>query len=160
MCFVCVTTVCAFSGCGNQASDSAGKDGKSDANKTNVAQNNSVSNENLDAMIERLEKQAEKSPGVDTVNEALANAYVRRGNARRTAGELKDALQDYRRALIFDEDNLEAQRSIAELSLQVEGERTGEYGEPEPPPISPGVTAQDEEAASTPKPSPTAKKRP
>ena len=109
----------------------------------------------LDAEIQRLEKLAERNPGEDSVTRPLAAAYVRRGNTLRAAGDLRGALKDYRSAIKYDEDNEEAQKNIAEIVPQVEGEKTGEYGEPAPLPITPNVTTDTEDNAG---PSPTPRK--
>ena len=119
-----------------------------------------VSDANLNAEIERLERSAERNPLDDDVNKALAKAYVRRGNIARAAGDLRAALKDYRSALRYDEDNDEAQKFSAEIGVQVEGEQTGEYGEPAPLPITPNVAADDDDNAPTPQQTPTPRKRP
>ncbi len=67
-----------------------------------------------------------------------------------TPQRLREAMDDYRRALRNDPDNEEAQRNAAEIAPQVEGTPTGEYGEPAPLPISPNVA--DDEAKPTPTP--------
>lgn len=107
----------------------------------------------LDSEIESLERHAERSPS-DDVRASLAAAYVRRGDARRAAGDLRSAFEDYQSALRNDPDNEDAQRAVADLKPQVEGEREGEYGEPEPLPITPGVTSGAGSASPTPEPSP------
>jgi tetratricopeptide (TPR) repeat protein len=112
----------------------------------------------LDAEVERLEKQAQRNPSDDEVREALSQAFVRRGNARRAAQQLREALSDYENALRANPDNEEAQRSAAEISPQVEGEATGEYGEPAPLPITPNVTAGGDETAPAKEPTPAKKK--
>lgn len=149
--------------CGGAGRD-AGANGAKNASNAGAAAANAtpVAVGDLNAEIERLERSAERNPSDDTVREALAVAYVRRGNAARAAGDLRAALKDYRSALRFDEDNDEAQNASAELSVQVEGEKTGEYGEPAPLPITPGVTADDDagSTAPTPQPSATPRKRP
>jgi tetratricopeptide (TPR) repeat protein len=106
----------------------------------------------LDAEIERLERHAERSPS-DDVRASLAAAYVKRGDALRVANNLRAALDDYQSALRNDPDNEDAQRGVAELKPQVEGEKEGEYGEPEPLPITPNVTSG--EPAPSPSPTPT-----
>jgi cytochrome c-type biogenesis protein CcmH/NrfG len=105
----------------------------------------------LDAQVEQLEKRAERNPGDDEALSELAKAYVRRGDAHRSANQLKEALFDYRRAQSADPDNPDAQRNAAEISPLVEGAPTGENGEPAPLPITPGVTADEESPAATPK---------
>ncbi|HEX8473357.1 MAG TPA: tetratricopeptide repeat protein [Pyrinomonadaceae bacterium] len=97
----------------------------------------------FDAEIANLEKQAEKNPGDDELRDALSQAYLRRANALRDAQQLKEALRDYRKALSNNPDNEEAQQRAAEIGAQVEGELTGENGEPAPLPISPNVTTDD-----------------
>jgi cytochrome c-type biogenesis protein CcmH/NrfG len=109
----------------------------------------------LDADIERLERQTERNPGDEETRDELARAYVRRGNAQRTAGQLREALADYQRALRLDPDNNEAQTNAAATKEQVGGnEQQGENGEPAPLPITPNVADEDEK----PKPTPTPKK--
>jgi tetratricopeptide (TPR) repeat protein len=105
----------------------------------------------LDADVDQLEKRAERNPGDDEALTELARAYVRRGNARRAANQLQEALQDYRRAQSADPDNADAQRNAAEISPLVEGAPTGENGEPAPLPITPGVTADEDQPTPTPK---------
>ena len=111
----------------------------------------------LDAEIQRLEKLAERNPGEDSVTKPLAAAYVRRGNTLRAAGDLRAALKEYRSAIKYDEDNEEAQKNIADIVPQVEGEKTGEYGEPAPLPITPNVTTDTDDNTG---PSPTAQPSP
>jgi len=105
----------------------------------------------LDAEVEQLERRAERNPGDDEALADLAKAYVRRGDARRAAKQLSEALSDYRRAQSADPDNPDAQRNAAEISPLVEGAPTGENGEPAPLPITPGVTADEERPTPTPK---------
>ena len=117
----------------------------------------------LDAELSKLEKQSEKNPGDDDLHRQLSLAYMRRADALRQSEQLKEALRDYRNALRHDPDNADAQERAAELGKQVEGEATGENGEPAPLPISPNVTADDEENDADQKqsqsPTPTPKKK-
>jgi cytochrome c-type biogenesis protein CcmH/NrfG len=103
----------------------------------------------LDAEIGRLEKLAEKNPGDDDARAALSKAYVSRGHAMRAAQRMRDALMDYQRALRVNPDNEDAQRAAAEISPFVEGEQTGENGEPAPLPITPNITDAEEKPAAT-----------
>jgi hypothetical protein len=106
----------------------------------------------LDAEIQRLERQVERNPADSVSSDELSAAYVRRGNLRRAAQQLKESLEDYRRALKFNPDNEEAQRHNVELSPLVEGTpEPGEFGEPAPLPITPDVTG---EGAASPSPTP------
>lgn|GEM_PF-1470558 len=108
----------------------------------------------VDAEIERLEKLVERNPGDDDTRDALAKAYVRRGDSQRAAGRLREALSDYQRALRLDPDNDAAQKAAADTEEQIGGgEQRGENGEPAPLPITPNVA--DEEG----KPTPTPKKQ-
>lgn len=105
----------------------------------------------LEADIARLERQAERNPTDASMREELAKAYVRRGDSHRAAERTRDALRDYQRALRADPDNEAAQRAAAEVSPLVEGEQTGENGEPAPLPITPNVADDDEKPTPTPK---------
>lgn len=153
-----------FAACGGDgASSDANRAGRSNAsNGAAPSSNNAAGSEagvtGLAAEIERLERQAERSPGDDEVRSALAAAYVRRGNFFRAANDLRAALKDYRSALRYDEDNEEAQTNAADLSVQLEGAKEGEYGEPQPPPISPNVTTGSEEPTPAAEPSPAKRK--
>ncbi|MCA1633187.1 MAG: tetratricopeptide repeat protein [Acidobacteria bacterium] len=107
----------------------------------------------LGGEISQLEKLAERNPGDDEVRDELASAYVRRANALRDAKRLKEALNDYQRALHINPDNEEAQKNAAEIAPVVGGTpQEGEYGEPPPLPITPNVTGVEEKASPTPTP--------
>ena len=135
---LCLALACAACGGGEKAGGgNAAADAQAAATPTPVA------DADHDAEIERLERSAGRNPNDDSVRKALAAAYVRRGNTHRAAGDLRAALRDYRTALRHDEDNDEAQGASAALAVQIEGEKTGEYGEPAPPPISPNVEGGD-----------------
>jgi tetratricopeptide (TPR) repeat protein len=119
----------------------------------------------LDAEITELEKQAEMSPGDESLRTALSQAYLKRANARRDARQLREALSDYQEALRFNPDNEEASSRAAEISPQIEEGRTGENGEPAPLPITPNVTTADDSngntaAPATPSPTAQPKKKP
>jgi Flp pilus assembly protein TadD len=108
----------------------------------------------LDADIERLERQAERNPGDEDTRDELARVYVRRGEARRGAGQLQEALADYQRALRLDPDNGDAQNDAAAVKEQLGGEQQGENGEPAPLPITPNVADEDGKPAASPTPTP------
>ena len=146
----------ALAGC-NSAPEATNRAANSAAAQASPGAERPVEGVSLDAEIQRLEKLVERNPGEDSVTRPLAAAYVRRGNTLRAAGDLRGALKDYRSAIKYDEDNEEAQKSIAEIVPQVEGEKTGEYGEPAPLPITPNVTTDTEDNAG---PSPTAQPSP
>ena len=129
-----------------------------DAAANNSSTDTTVNVAQLDAEVERLERQAQRNPSDEEVRDALSQAFVRRANARRAAQQLREALRDYQNALRANPDNEEAQRNVAEISPQVEGGATGENGEPAPLPITPNVTTGGDETAPAKEPSP-AKKR-
>jgi Flp pilus assembly protein TadD len=109
----------------------------------------------LDAEIERLENQAERNPGDEDTRDELARVYVRRGDAERSAGQLREALADYQRALRLDPDNAEAQNNTAATKEQLGGQQQeGENGEPAPLPITPNVADEDERPVATHTPTP------
>ena len=109
-----------------------------------------------DAEIAQLEKQAESNPGDHDVQIALSLAYLRRADSFHKMQKLREALRDYQSALRHDPDSEDAQKRVAEISSQLEGQPTGEYGEPAPLPISPGVTTGEEgEGSEAARPSPT-----
>lgn len=108
----------------------------------------------LDAEIERLESEAEKNPSDEETRAELSRVLVRRANLLRRQNRLREAMIDYQSALRFDTENEEAQRGAAQLSQQTEGSATGEFGEPEPLPITPNVVSGDPQPSPTPSPSP------
>jgi tetratricopeptide (TPR) repeat protein len=108
----------------------------------------------LNTDIERLERQAERNPADEETRDELARLYVRRGDAQRSAGMLREALADYQSALRHDPDNDSAQAAAAAVNQELGGDtKEDENGAPVPPPITPNVA--DEEA----KPTPTPKKQ-
>ena len=136
---------------------------RSSADDSAAAAPSSPDTGGLDSEIARLTQQAEKSPGDQDTLDALSKAYYRRGEARRGANQLRDALTDYQSAIRANPDNEEAKQRVAEISPQFERETTGEYGEPPPLPITPNVTTGDEgntdPAPAQDTPTPTRKKR-
>lgn len=113
----------------------------------------------LDADIERLEKAAERNPGDDDTREELARVYVKRGDAKRAAGQNQEALNDYQSALRLDPNNDDASKNAADLQAQTGGEQQDENGAPAPLPITPNVTDDEEKPAPTPSEKPTPKKQ-
>jgi cytochrome c-type biogenesis protein CcmH/NrfG len=107
----------------------------------------------LNAEIESLERQVERNPADDDTRGELAKLYVRRGNAQRGAGQLREALADYQSALRLAPDNVEAAANAAAVDQQLGGDQQeDENGAPAPLPITPGVA--DEDGKSTPTPTP------
>lgn len=155
---VAAVCACAKSDAPDTASTTGG-DASNNASQSNEAAASSGDAQSrirkFDAEIAELGKQSEKNPGDDDVRFALSQAYRRRADALRDAQQLKQALLDYRNALSHNPDNEEAQQRAAEIALQVEGEATGENGEPAPLPITPNVTTDDDAGDETAQPSPT-----
>ena len=106
----------------------------------------------LDAEIARLESQAERNPADEETRDELARVYVRRGNNLRNAGQLREALADYQRALRLDPENDEAQAGSAAATEQLGGEQEDENGAPAPLPITPNVADVVGKATPTPTP--------
>lgn len=106
----------------------------------------------LGADIERLESQVERNPADDDTRGELAKLYVRRGDAQRGAGQLREALADYQSALRLAPDNDEAQANAAAVDQQIGGDQQeDENGAPAPLPITPGVADEDVKPTPTPK---------
>ena len=143
------------SNAGAQPSSSAqsnGNDGPAAATTTDIAK--------LDADIERLEKATERNPADEDTRDDLARAYVRRGDAERSAGQPQEALKDYQRALRLDPDNDEAQKNAADTKEQLGGaQQEDENGAPAPLPITPNVADEDDKPAANANEKPTPKKQ-
>lgn len=130
------------------AAPAAGETANAQANAagpaTDVAQ--------LNGEIARLEKQAERNPADEETRGELARLYVRRGDAQRGAGQLREALADYQSALRFAPDNDAAAANAAAVDQQLGGDgREDENGAPVPPPITPNVADEDGKPTPTPK---------
>jgi tetratricopeptide (TPR) repeat protein len=93
----------------------------------------------LDAEIAQLEQQAEKNPDDDTALVALAEAYVRRGQAQHEARRLPEALHDYQSALKYSPDHEEANLRVAQISQEIGEEPRAEDGKPVAVPAKPGA---------------------
>ncbi|HYN86744.1 MAG TPA: hypothetical protein VER32_15950 [Pyrinomonadaceae bacterium] len=139
--------------CGGERKSQGGADGAANG-QANASRAEGLQGAALDAEIERLERQAERTPSDDT-RASLAAAYVKRGDARRAGGDTAGAFEDYQKAILNDSDNEAALRGVTELKPEGEGGREGEYGEPEPLPITPGVTSGASSVSPTPATSPT-----
>lgn len=151
------TLLSTLGGCGAKREARPANASASGAQPTPASDAGSASTEDLaklDADIEQLENQAERNPADDDARDELARAYVRRGNSKRAAGHLQEALIDYQSALRQDPDNDEAQNNAAAIEEQIGGTPHGENGEPAPLPITPNVADEDgngEKAAPKPK---------
>jgi cytochrome c-type biogenesis protein CcmH/NrfG len=150
-----------LAGCGHGSQNNAGRTAAAQPGATPQSSGGDAPADDaakLGAEIERLEKQAERNPGDEDTRDELARAYVRRGNAERLAGQLREALADYQRALRLDPDNTEAQSNAAATKEQFGGQQQqGENGEPAPLPITPNVADEDERPTA--KQTPTPKKQ-
>lgn len=147
---LCCASLLIICSCVGENANSNLSGNRSNASQAESSNANTVSDANLDAEIERLERHAERNPTDDAVREQIASLYVRRGHLRRNSGDLKSALNDYRRAINLNAENEEAQKNAAELWSQIGGGKEDEYGGPEPAPITPNVTITEEEPTPTP----------
>ncbi|HVF50322.1 MAG TPA: hypothetical protein VNA19_09565 [Pyrinomonadaceae bacterium] len=139
----------------NGAANANASNSGATANAAPPAPGGTLNTSKLDAEIARLEKEAERNPGDGETLNALSQAYASRAGALQQTQQLREALRDYRSALRNNPDNEEAQQRVAEISKQLEGEGTGENGEPAPLPITPNVTTGDDGQTDNPSPSPT-----
>jgi tetratricopeptide (TPR) repeat protein len=97
----------------------------------------------LDADIMQLEAQAAQSPDDNSLREAVANAYARRGATNYDAHKLADALKDYQTALSYNPDHEEAQLRVQQISQEVGGVRADD-GKPVTVPAKPGASNSNE----------------
>ena len=93
----------------------------------------------LDAEIRQLEAQAVQNPDDNSVREALANAYARRGAANYDAHKLDEALKDYQSALSYNPDHEEAQLRSQQISQELGGGVRADDGKPVTVPAKPGA---------------------
>jgi cytochrome c-type biogenesis protein CcmH/NrfG len=126
------------------------------ANQTAAAQPNAAASPadiaQLNGEIERLEKQAERNPADEETQDELARAYVKRAKAEQSAGQHREALADYQRALRYDPDNDDAAAGAAAVNQELGGGgKEDENFAPVPPPISPNVADEDGKPTPTPK---------
>jgi cytochrome c-type biogenesis protein CcmH/NrfG len=157
-----VALVALANGCGGGASNNARQSNAGAQSSPAQSNSNATDASNMDvaklnADIERLEKTTERNPGDDDTRDELAQAYVRRGDAKRASGQPQEALKDYQNALRLDPDNGDAQKNAADIKEQQGGEQEDENGAPLPPPITPNVA--DDDKPSTPNEKPTPKKQ-
>ncbi len=144
-CVVCVLLLCGA--CDKSAPAPSGANLNGGVNSaaassaTNGAANAdaSANRQELDAEIARLEQVAEKNPDDDTTLSALADAYVRRGNALHDARRLTDALHDYQSAVRFSPDHEEANLRVAQITQEIGEEPHAEDGKPVSVPAKPGA---------------------
>jgi hypothetical protein len=141
-------------GCCLAASLSACGKGRAPANQTGANQsasaNPSAANANdanagqpdmakLDADIMQLEAQAAQSPDDNSVREAVANAYAKRGAANYDAHKLAEALKDYQSALSYNPAHEDAQLRVEQISQEMSGGVRADDGKPVTVPAKPGA---------------------
>ncbi|HEX8187874.1 MAG TPA: tetratricopeptide repeat protein [Pyrinomonadaceae bacterium] len=106
----------------------------------------------LNAEIERLEKQAGRNPADEETRDELARVYVKRAKVEQAGGQLKEALDDYQSALRHDPDNDDAQAGAAAATEAIGGDKEDENGAPAPLPITPNVADEGGKPTTTPTP--------
>ncbi len=134
------TLVCAcalaFSACGRGRAPAGGNNaGGGNANNASSTTNagtpaQALASGKLDAEIAQLEAQAEKNPEDDAARTVLAAAYVRRGDALRSANRLDEAQRDFQTALRLDPGNDDAQLRLEQLNQEIGAEPRGDDGKP------------------------------
>jgi cytochrome c-type biogenesis protein CcmH/NrfG len=133
----------------------AQKGGDPSAAQTNAGQPNAAASSTdvaqLNAEIERLEKQAGRNPADEETRDELARVYVKRAKVEQAGGQLKEALDDYQSALRHDPDNDDAQAGAAAATDAIGGDKEDENGAPAPLPITPNVADEDGKPTPTPK---------
>ncbi len=152
-CVAAVVCLCCCAACGGSAppagdnqsgaanASAASSGANSAGNGSANAGGQSADLSKLDAWIAQLENEAEQSPDDDTARSALADAYVRRGNALHDAHRLMDALHDYQSALKFSPDHEEASLRVAQLTQEIGEEPHAEDGKPVSVPAKPEPTS-------------------
>jgi tetratricopeptide (TPR) repeat protein len=114
------------------ASQSAGNNNSANAGQPDMAK--------LDADIMQLEAQAAQSPDDNSVREAVANAYARRGAANYDAHKLAEALKDYQSALSYNPAHEDAQLRVEQISQEMSGGVRADDGKPVTVPAKPGAS--------------------
>ncbi|MFL6227335.1 MAG: tetratricopeptide repeat protein [Pyrinomonadaceae bacterium] len=126
------------SGANQSASDQSASNGN--AANTNGLQTGLLDMAKLDAEINQLEAQAAQSPDDNSVREAVANAYVRRGAANYDAHKLPEALRDYQSALSYNPAHEDAQLRVEQISQEISGGVRADDGKPVTVPAKPGAS--------------------
>ncbi|MFN2452906.1 MAG: tetratricopeptide repeat protein [Pyrinomonadaceae bacterium] len=104
------------------------------------------------ANIQRSESEAEKSPGDEAAQLALAKAYLSRAKALTKARQYRAALDDYRRVLLYDPDNEEAPQLSAGVMglLESQGQTVPTEGnDPAPLGITPDTIAGGDDTSAS-----------
>jgi tetratricopeptide (TPR) repeat protein len=141
-----------LTGCRRDAQKAADPPAEQTANARQGGTSAPVDIAQLNGDIERLEKLAERNPADEETRDELSRAYVRRAKLEQGAGQHREALADYQRALRHDPDNDEAQAGAAAATEQLGGGgQEDENGAPAPLPITPNVADEDGKPTPTPK---------
>jgi tetratricopeptide (TPR) repeat protein len=136
---LCCATALAAAGCAGGSRNAANRPA-TQANVNNANQAGATKDiGKLDAEIARLEAQAAKDPDDGTVRDALADAFVRRGNVHLEARRLDQALSDFKNALSHKPDHDEAQERITQINSETQREPVGDDGRPVTVPAAPGT---------------------
>lgn len=133
----CAAALVAASGCTGGPREAATRPSPSNANAAPTAATRDIGK--LDAEIARLEAQAAKDPDDRTVRDALADAFVGRGNLHLEARRLDQALSDFQNALSHKPDHDEAQERITQINNESVREPVGDDGRPVTVPAAPGA---------------------
>ena len=134
---ICAAAFCAW-GCGRNEPAGADRPARAHAPAAGATANAGAADPGkLDAEIAQLEAEAEKRPDDKAARDAVADAYVRRGNARYDAGKLNEALDDFRSALSLNPAHEEAQLKLAQLQQEIGGEPKADDGRPVSVPAKP-----------------------
>jgi tetratricopeptide (TPR) repeat protein len=136
---LCASCGGARSGANQSAANQSATDNSSAAN-SNGLKTGLLDMAKLDAEIRQLEAQAAENPDDNSVREAVANAYARRGAANYDAHKLDEALKDYQSALSYNPDHEEAQMRIQQISQEVSGGVRADDGKPVTVPAKPGAS--------------------
>ncbi|MCA1817255.1 MAG: tetratricopeptide repeat protein [Acidobacteria bacterium] len=94
----------------------------------------------LDADIMQLEAQLADKPDDNSLREAVAQAYVRRGAANYAQQKPAEALRDYQAALNYDPGNEEAELRITQINQESAGALRTDDGKPATVPAKPGAS--------------------
>ena len=121
-------------GCNRSAPASAEQPANASNSPANAAASDTAA---LDAEIAQLEAQAEKNPDDKAARDAVADAYVRRGDAYRAGGKLKEAMEDYQSAISLNPAHEDAQLKLAQLQQELGEELKTDDGKPVSVPAKP-----------------------
>jgi tetratricopeptide (TPR) repeat protein len=143
--FLCCCLAVSLSACAKERApaNQTGANQSASANQSAANSNAGVSGlldmAKLDAEIRQLEAQAAENPNDNSIREAVANAYAKRGAANYDAHKLAEALKDYQSALSYNPANEDAQLRVEQISQEVSGVRADD-GKPVTVPAKSGAS--------------------